>query len=1168
MKKRLGISGLTGLVFLGLTAGTAGAAPSLRFQVNQKGDVILIGNTLAHECGGGTPAPDKGTVGDCGSTGIGDSAPDVFWRADSPNPGDAEASAAVGVAEARSSAMLALPAGAYVNRAFLYWSARKAAAGSDDGATLSREGGFSADVGAIDAVALTVSGNHFYQSVADVTELVQANGAGSYRVSGVDAAPLADVANDTSFAGWWLVVFYQLASEPPRSLALLDGFDLVNNVTTQNTSVSGFLVPGAGKSARLGVIGFEGDNSLSGDQVFFYTGMNPGGALTNALNSGSNFFNSTRSYFDASGSVAGDLPQLKGTAQSMAGVDIDIVDVAAKLMAGDTSVNIRASSSGDQYYLGGLVTSIATSRPDFASSLKTATDLNGGLLLPGDVIEYAINVKNEGNDAAVGTVLTDELPAGVTFVSGSLQITQGVGVGAKTDVPLDDEGEYDLLARKVTVRLGAGANGVTGGKLLVGESVTVVFQVTVDADAVGSIENQATISAGGEAGSATENTPTDGNGSDGGSPPTVVGVDACATDADCPMATPYCDTSGTFNKCVECTTNAHCPGTEPACEPLGGTCVCIPTGLELCDGLDNTCEGQIDEGNPGGGLPCSAGQPGICDAGLTACSNAAINCAPVITPGTTQEVCNNGLDDDCDGETDDADACGDADGDGLPANVEAQLGTDPTDGDSDDDGVPDGEEVSLDADSDGDGLINALDADSDNDGLFDGTELGKGCQGAATDASKGSCVPDGDAGATVTNPIKKDTDNGGVSDGNEDTNLNGVKDAGETDPNDGADDMPAQVPDADKDGLGDALEATLGTDPNDGDSDDDGVSDGLEPNPAADSDGDGQTNAVDMDSDNDGLFDGTEMGLDCSNLDTDLGVGHCLADADGGLTKTSPISADTDRGGVSDGSEDANLNGAIDSGELDPNDDGDDASVVDADKDGLSDGLEATLGTNPNDADSDNDGILDGDEANPSSDPDDDGKSNAADPDSDGDGLLDGTEIGTDCSHPMSDKATCVPDGDGGATTTSPLERDTDGGGTSDGAEDADKDGVVDAGETDPNNAADDVIGACQADSECGGPASGMVCDAATMTCIEGYRCPSGQVCSSESDAIGTCSDGAGGRGGAGGGGGSTDDSDIFAEGGGCKCALEDRSAASGVGGWLLAAAAGLAVCRRRRRAA
>ena len=113
----------------------------------------------------------------------------------------------------------------------------------------------------------------------------------------------------------------------------------------------------------------------------------------------------------------------------------------------------------------------------------------------------------------------------------------------------------------------------------------------------------------------------------------------------------------------------------------------------------------------------------------------------------------------------------------------------------------------------------------------------------------------------------------------------------------------------------------------------------------------------------------------------------------------------------------------------------------------------------------------------------------------------------------MTDKATCVPDGDGGATTTSPLEADTDGGGASDGAEDKDKDGVVDAGETDPNNPADDVIGACQADNECGGPASGRVCDAATNTCAEGCRgeggnrCPIGQVCSSNSDAIGTSTD-------------------------------------------------------------
>ena len=118
------------------------------------------------------------------------------------------------------------------------------------------------------------------------------------------------------------------------------------------------------------------------------------------------------------------------------------------------------------------------------------------------------------------------------------------------------------------------------------------------------------------------------------------------------------------------------------------------------------------------------------------------------------------------------------------ANIQVvfNLGTDPNDADSDDDGLLDGLEPNYSADSDGDGLINPLDPDSDNDGLFDGTEMGKGCGNAATDVSKMHCVADADGGATKTSPLLKDTDGGGVSDGNEDTNKNGSVDPGERNP--------------------------------------------------------------------------------------------------------------------------------------------------------------------------------------------------------------------------------------------------------------------------------------------------------------------------------------------------------------------------------------------------
>lgn len=168
------------------------------------------------------------------------------------------------------------------------------------------------------------------------------------------------------------------------------------------------------------MVAFEGDVGLAGDQLFFGGGP----ALGDALNPVNNFFNSTRSRLGSALLVAGDLPQLTGAPNSMSGIDLDIVDITSKLTPGQTQATVTASTAGDGFLLSGFITSITDFRPDFTSSVKSAVDVNGGALVAGDEVEYTIEVKNTGSDVAIDVrVLTDPLPAGVTYAPGSLEIT-------------------------------------------------------------------------------------------------------------------------------------------------------------------------------------------------------------------------------------------------------------------------------------------------------------------------------------------------------------------------------------------------------------------------------------------------------------------------------------------------------------------------------------------------------------------------------------------------------------------------------------------------------------------------------------------------------------------------------------------------------------------------
>ncbi|MEW5855600.1 MAG: HYR domain-containing protein, partial [Myxococcota bacterium] len=117
------------------------------------------------------------------------------------------------------------------------------------------------------------------------------------------------------------------------------------------------------------------------------------------------------------------------------------------------------------------------------------------------------------------------------------------------------------------------------------------------------------------------------------------------TDEDFPTKGQPC-TSGVGECAVQGTW--VCSGDE-----TGVICSAVPEQPqpELCNGLDDNCDTQIDDGNPEGGQPCTTAFPGPCAAGLTECQSPSLVCNPVVAPGTQPDV-PDGEDNDCDGDVD------------------------------------------------------------------------------------------------------------------------------------------------------------------------------------------------------------------------------------------------------------------------------------------------------------------------------------------------------------------------------------------------------------------------------------------------------------------------------------------------------------------------------------
>lgn len=369
-----------------------------------------------------------------------------------------------------SAAILTLPAGSTVLYAELIWGGSyingnvNLSAVINNPVSFTTPAGNTVSVSPDAATANTVDlggGASAYVRSANVTSIVQAAGAGTYTTGGVAGTIVITGDSTANHAGWTLGVIYQNTSLPFRNMSLRAGAVLVQSTSAPVvTTITGFATPVSGAlGGRILFSAQEGDANRSGDQALFGPTAATQVALSGPNNFANNFFasqiNNDAGNLNTTGTF-GTRNQTNGSPGTnivggRQGWDITNVDVSARLVNNQSSALLTLTTSGDAYVVNANALQININAP--VISLTKSANVAGPIV--GDTITYTVTINNTGTASAASVVLSDTLPAGLTFVAGSVVVA---------GVPRPS---FDITA------------GIPLGSLALSSSVTVTYQARV-----------------------------------------------------------------------------------------------------------------------------------------------------------------------------------------------------------------------------------------------------------------------------------------------------------------------------------------------------------------------------------------------------------------------------------------------------------------------------------------------------------------------------------------------------------------------------------------------------------------------------------------------------------------------------------------------------------------
>ncbi|WP_143186339.1 DUF11 domain-containing protein [Paenibacillus sp. P3E] len=369
-----------------------------------------------------------------------------------------------------SAAILSIPSGSTVLYAELIWAGSYINGSVNLSSVINNPISFTTPAGTLFSVSpdaatsnsVDLGGGGFaYVRSANVTSIIQTGGAGSYTAGSVVGTIVITGDTTANHAGWTLGVIYSNPSLPFRNMSLRAGAVLVQASSAPVvTTITGFATPVSGAlGGRILFSAQEGDANRSGDQALFGPTTSTQVALSGPNNFATNFFasqiNNDAGVLNTTGTF-GTRNQTNGSPGTniiagRQGWDITNVDVSARLVNNQSSALLTLTTSGDAYVVNGNALQIDINAPKI--TLTKGSNAAGTIV--GDTLTYTVTVSNTGTASATSAVLSDALPAGLTFVTGSVVV-------AGIPRPM-----YDITA------------GIPLGTLTLSTSVTVTYQAKV-----------------------------------------------------------------------------------------------------------------------------------------------------------------------------------------------------------------------------------------------------------------------------------------------------------------------------------------------------------------------------------------------------------------------------------------------------------------------------------------------------------------------------------------------------------------------------------------------------------------------------------------------------------------------------------------------------------------